>query len=104
MAVLCLKLTQADIALVSRTSFKITIFKAGRAPSSQEHPGQRFPSKWLLFRTVVLLTLGLSVVIAVVLTAFVIAWVLSIPLIITALYSLGRSWWRKSLALRKTIR
>ncbi len=89
---------------MSRTSFKLTIFKSGPASSSEEHPGQRIPNNWQLFRTVVILTLSLSVVIAVVLTAFVIAWILSIPLIITALYSLARSWWRKSLRVRSTDR
>ncbi len=80
-----------------RLSYKLTILAAGPASStSPEDRSRKIRSRWHLLRAIVLLTLALSVIIAVIFTAFVIAWILSIPLIVTALHSLARSWWRRS--------
>jgi hypothetical protein len=102
-AALCLHPAPSRGVLVSKISYKLIVFRTRSGSSAGQHSDQPTHGIWRVLRATALLTLALSVVIAVVLTAFVIAWILSTPLIVTALYSLARAWWRGSLRGRGLI-
>ena len=89
---------------MSKLSYKITIFGAlAGQPLSAQQPVNESRGKWQLLRTVTVLVLGLSVIIALLLAAFVIALILAIPLIAASLYSLGRLGWRRWLGPRNMV-
>ncbi len=92
------------ITPMSKISYNVTIFATRAGEPSVEQRVAGSDRRWQLLRTVALVTLGLSVLIALLLAAFVVALILAIPLIVVTLYSLGRLWWRRSFGARSTIR